>query len=125
MAAMRRAKVTEENRKPFFLYIDECHSFITSSFSAMLSEIRKYRVGLFLTHQYLDQLSDDVRGGILGNVGTIITFRLGTTDAKQMAEEFYPLISADDFINLAKFNIYIKLLIDGVTSRGFSATLIP
>ncbi|HEY8784807.1 MAG TPA: hypothetical protein VIM16_24490, partial [Mucilaginibacter sp.] len=103
-AAMRRAKLAEQDRQPFFVYIDECHSFITTSFATMLSEVRKYKVGLYLTHQYLDQLPEEVRSGVLGNVGTIITFRLGTADAKVMAEEFYPVFTVDDFINLAKFN---------------------
>jgi hypothetical protein len=120
-AAMRRAKLAQQERKPFFIYIDECHSFITNSFASMLSEVRKYKVGLFLTHQYLEQLPEDVRSGILGNVGTIICFRLGTVDAKIMAEEFYPVFKIDDFINLPRFHIYLKLLIDGTASRPFSA----
>jgi hypothetical protein len=120
-AAMRRAKLAEQDRKPFFVYIDECHTFITSSFATMLSEVRKYKVGLFLTHQYLEQLPEEVQSSVLGNVGTIICFRLGTQEAKIMAEEFYPIFSVDDFINLPRFNMYLKLLIDGVGSRGFSA----
>ncbi len=122
-AAMRRAKLVEQDRRPFTVFIDECHSFITNSFTTMLSEVRKYKVGLFLTHQYLDQLPEEVRSGVLGNVGTIICFRLGTQDAKIMAEEFYPVFTLDDFINLPKFNIYIKLLIDGIGGKGFSATI--
>jgi hypothetical protein len=122
-AAMRRAKLPEQSRKPFMVYIDECHSFITTSFASMLSEVRKYNVGLFLTHQYLEQLPEEVRNAILGNVGTIICFRLGTTDAKVMAEEFYPVFTIDDFINLPRLTIYIKLLIDGITSKPFSARI--
>jgi hypothetical protein len=122
-AAMRRAMIPEEDRKPFMVYIDECHSFITTSFATMLSEVRKYKIGLFLTHQYLEQLPEEVRSGILGNVGTIICFRLGTQDAKVMAEEFYPTFKIDDFISLPKFNVYLKLLIDGVGGNGFSAIL--
>jgi hypothetical protein len=122
--AMRRAKLAEQERKPFFVYIDECHSFITTSFATMLSEVRKYKVGLFLTHQYLEQLPDEVRSGVLGNVGTIICFRLGTQDAKVMAEEFYPVFSVDDFINLPRFNVYLKLLIDGMGGKAFSAEMI-
>jgi len=120
-AAMRRAKLHEQDRKPFMVFIDECHSFITTSFAAMLSEVRKYKIGLFLTHQYLDQLQEEVRSGILGNVGTIISFRLGIADAKIMADEFYPVFTVDDFINLPRFNIYLKLLIDGTSSKPFSA----
>ncbi|SHN26109.1 type IV secretory system conjugative DNA transfer family protein [Mucilaginibacter sp. OK098] len=122
-AAMRRAMIAEEERKPFMVFIDECHSFITTSFATMLSEVRKYNVGLFLTHQYLEQLPEEVRNGILGNVGSIICFRLGTTDAKVMAEEFYPTFKVDDFINLPRFSVYLKLLIDGTGSMAFSAVL--
>lgn len=120
-AAMRRANIVEERRKPFMVFIDECHSFITNSFSTMLSEIRKYKVGLFLTHQYLEQLPEDMRSGILGNVGTIICFRLSPADGKVMAEEFYPTFKIDDFINLSRYNIYLKLLIDGTSGKPFSA----
>lgn len=124
MAAMRRARVMEENRKPFMVFIDECHSFITTSFATMLSEVRKFNVSLFLTHQYIDQLQEDVRSAIFGNVGTIICFRLGAADAKVMADEFYPVFTVDDFINLSKHCIYLKLLIDGTASRPFSAETI-
>ena len=123
-AAMRRAGLPEHERKPFMVFIDECHSFITTSFAGMLSEIRKYKVGLFLTHQYLEQLPEDVRSAILGNVGTIICFRLGVTDAKAMTEEFYPVFKQDDFVNLPKFHIYLRLLIDGAGSKPFSAIII-
>jgi type IV secretory pathway TraG/TraD family ATPase VirD4 len=122
-AAMRRANITEEERLPFMVYIDECHSFITTSLASMLSEVRKYKVGLFLTHQYLEQLPEEVRSSILGNIGTIICFRLGTQDAKIMAEEFYPIFKVDYFINLPRFHMYLKLLIDGVGSKGFSGKL--
>lgn len=122
LAAMRRAQLEEHNRFPFFLYIDEAHSFLSNSFASMLSEVRKYKVGLFLTHQFLDQLSEDVRSAILGNVGTIICFRLGTADAEVMAKEFYPIFAIEDFINLPRYNIYLKLLIDGAASTPFSAT---
>lgn len=124
-AAMRRAHTPLEDRNPFYLYIDEAHSFLTSSFATMLSEVRKYRIGLFLTHQYLEQLSEEVRTAILGNVGTMICFRLGAADAKVMAEEFYPVFAIDDFINLPKHSIYLKLLIDGTTSVPFSAATVP
>ncbi len=123
MAAMRRAKLSEKNRKPFMVFIDECHSFITTSFAAMLSEIRKYKVGLYLTHQYLEQLPEELRNAVLGNIGTIITFRLGVRDAKVLEEEFYPTFRVDDFINLPKFCFYLKLLIDGTGSKPFSGLI--
>ncbi|WP_291122302.1 type IV secretory system conjugative DNA transfer family protein [Flavobacterium sp. UBA6046] len=125
LAAMRRASIVEHLRTPFYVYIDEAHSFLSTSFATMLSEVRKYGIGLFLTHQYLDQLPEEVRSAVLGNVGTIITFRLGTADAKVMAEEFYPVFTVDDFINLPKHCIYLKLLIDGSASKPFSAKTNP
>ncbi|WP_225870982.1 type IV secretory system conjugative DNA transfer family protein [Pedobacter frigiditerrae] len=119
--AMRRAEKPLNERMQFYLYIDEAHSFLSSSFATMLSEVRKYGVGLFLTHQHLEQLEDGVRSAVLGNVGTIICFRLGLKDAKVMEREFYPTFNHEDFINLPRYNIYIKLLIDGTSSKGFSA----
>ncbi|HEY8931416.1 MAG TPA: hypothetical protein VIM55_19590 [Mucilaginibacter sp.] len=121
---MRRAATLEEERKPFMVSIDECHSFITTSFASMLSEVRKYKVGLFLTHQYLEQLPEKTLSGILGNVGSIICFRLGAADAEAMANEFYPVFKMDDFIRLPKFEIYLKLLIDNISSKSFSATIL-
>lgn len=122
-AAMRRAKLTEQDRRPFMVYIDECHSFITTSFASLLSEVRKFKVGLFLTHQYLDQLPEEVQSAILGNVGTIICFRLGTADANVMEEEFCPVFKVNDFLNLPRFHVYLRLLIDGFISTPFSAQL--
>jgi len=119
--AMRRAALPVNQREPFYLFIDEAHSFISTTFATMLSQIRKFGVGLFLTHQYLDQLEPDTKSAILGNVGTIICFRLGLTDAKTMEREFYPVFTYDDFATLPKYYIYLKLLIDGTESKGFSA----
>ena len=118
--AMRRAVLPVAQRKPFYLYIDEAHSFISATFATMLSQVRKYGVGLFLTHQYLDQLETDTKSAILGNVGSIICFRLGLPDAKVMEREFYPVFTYDDFATLPKYHIYLKLLIDGTESKGFS-----
>lgn len=123
VTAMRRASLPPEQRTPFYFYLDEAHSFLSSSLSTMLSEIRKFGVGLFLTHQFMEQLAPDVRRAILGNVGTIICFRLGLDDAKVMEKEFHPVFTYDDFMNLPRFHIYIKLLIDGASSRGFSGIL--
>jgi hypothetical protein len=120
-AAMRRANIDENSRLPFMVFVDECHSFITNSFAGMLSEVRKYKVGLFLTHQYLEQLPEDVRKGILGNVGTTICFRLSSADGKIMEQEFYPVFNQEDFNNLPLFSIYCKLLIDGTSCNPFSA----
>lgn len=122
-AAMRRAAVSEDRRTPFMVFIDECHGFINTSFAGMLSEVRKYNVGLYLTHQYLEQLSDETRSGVLGNVGTTICFRLSANDSEVMEKEFYPICKREDFINLARFNFYLKLLIDGIAANPFSANV--
>jgi hypothetical protein len=87
----------------------------------MLSELREYRVSLVLAHHYLSQLDEDMRYAILGNVGTIISFRLGVTDAEILAKEFYPEFSVKDLINLPNYSIYLKLMIEGRVSKPFSA----
>jgi len=120
MAIMQRARLPIEERQPFFLYLDEAHNYM-SGFASLLSECRKYKLGLFLAHQYIDQLSDEVRSAIFGNIGTIISFRLGIADARILKDEMYPTFSVEDFINLKQFHFYIKLLIDGAASKAFSA----
>ncbi len=124
-ASLGRATRPISSRTPFYLYIDEVHSFITKSFADILSESRKYGLGLFLTHQFLDQLPEDIHTAIIGNVGTVIVFRVGTRDAKVLAEEFYPVFKQSDLIALPRYHIYLKLLIDGTTSKPFSAITQP
>lgn len=124
-SSLARHSRSINSRTPFYLYIDEVHSFITKSFADILSESRKYGLSLFLTHQYIDQLPEDIVRSILGNVGTLISFRVGNRDAKVLAEEFSPILSETDLINLPRYNIYIKLLIDGTTSKPFSAITMP
>ncbi len=120
-ASLGRATRPVHTRTPFYLYIDEVHSFITKSFADILSESRKYGLSLFLTHQFLDQLPEEIQQSILGNVGTMIAFRVGNSDAKVLAEEFFPVFSQTDLLNLPRYHIYLKLLIDGTTSKPFSA----
>jgi len=120
-AVLQRANMPEEQRNPFYCYVDECGSFLTTAFIGVLSEARKYGLSLFLAHQYLDQLPEHIRASIFGNVGTIISFQTGNSDAETLAKEFYPIFTASDFINLPKYSFYIKLMIDGVASKGFSA----
>jgi Type IV secretion-system coupling protein DNA-binding domain len=119
-ASLERATYPIDQRTPFYLYIDEMHSFITHSFVDILSESRKYGLSLFLTHQFLDQLPEDIRTAILGNVGTLIVFRVGTLDAELLEKEFYPVFTREDIINIPKYEIYLKLLIDGTQSQPFS-----
>ena len=121
-AAYSRQTVAESERRPFFLYVDEFHSLTTSAFSDMLSELRKYGLGLIATTQYSSQLDDGVREAIFGNVGTIMAFRVGATDASIIAKQFgteVPKVS--DLVSLPNYEMYIKLMIDGVQSRPFSA----
>lgn len=99
-------------------------SFTTLSLATILSEARKFRLSLVLAHQYLTQLDLKVRDAIFGNVGSIITFRLGLTDAELLAKEFYPDITASDLVNLPNYHIYLKLMIDGHISKPFSAETI-
>lgn len=123
LAALYLARQSETNRKPFYLYIDEAHSFISLSIADILAEARKYGLSLFLAHQYLDQLQEEIRSAIFGNVGTIICFRIGAEDAEFLEKEFEPVAEQNDLISLAKFEIYLKLMIDGVTSETFSSKI--
>lgn len=121
LAAMHRATQPENTRKPFYLYIDEMHSFVSLSFIDVLAEARKYGLSLFLTHQYIEQIDERIRGAIFGNVGTIISFRIGANDAEYLEKEFYPIFNKNDFINLPMYEMCLKLMIDGATSQPFSA----
>ena len=125
LAALSRSNVREHNRRPFYLYVDEVHNFLTQSFADVLSESRKYGLNLVLAHQYVSQLKEEMRGSIFGNVGTMISFRVGAEDAKYLAREFAPAFEETDFVNLPNYHIYLKLMIDGVTSQPFSAVTLP
>ena len=126
LAALSRADIAEDSRKPFFLFVDEFHNFLTLSFADILSEARKYGLNVTLAHQYIEQLEDKMRAAVFGNVGTIISFRVGAEDAKYLAREFYPVFNEADIINLPNHYIYLKLMIDGISSKPFSAvTLRP
>jgi hypothetical protein len=124
LAGLSRADIPEETRPDFYLYMDEFQNFATLSLANMLSELRKYRVDMILSHQYLTQLDLQVRDAILGNVGTVISFRLGLADAEIIAKEFYPIFAAKDLINLSNYHVYVRLMIDGVVSQPFSAETI-
>ena len=125
LAAMRRVTIPEEQRKDFYLYVDEFQNFATESFVNILSEARKYRLCLIIGHQYIAQMEEKVRDAVFGNVGTIVSFRVGAEDAEYLEKEFTPEFSAEDLVNLAKYNIYIKLMIDGIAGRPFSAQTLP
>jgi hypothetical protein len=120
LAGLSRANIPEENRKDFYLYMDEFQTFTTLSLANMLAELRKYRLNLILAHQFLNQLQPELRSAILGNVGTIISFRVGAEDAQILEAEFQPEFRLTDLVNLPNHKIYLKLMVDGVVSRGFS-----
>jgi len=125
LAAMTRVDMPEEEREDFFLYVDEFQNFATESFVNVLSEARKYRLALILAHQYIAQMEETVRDAVFGNVGTLISFRVGAEDAEYLEKEFIPEFMAGDIVNLAKYNIYLKLMIDGLAGRPFSAQTLP
>ena len=125
LAAMGRADIPEEERKDFYLYVDEFQNFATESFAGILSEARKYRLNLIVAHQYIGQLEEEVRDAIFGNVGTLISFRVGAADAEWLEKEYEPVFMMNDLVNLAKYDIYLKLMINGVTGDAFSASTLP
>lgn len=125
MSAMERVDIPETERQDFYMYVDEFQNFAVESFASILSEARKYRLNLIMAHQYIEQLTEEVRDAVFGNVGTIISFRVGGPDAAFMEEEFMPRFTPNDMINLPKYHIYLKLMIDGVTSQPFSAVTLP
>jgi len=133
LAAMSRVDIPEEQRRDFFLYVDEFQNFATEAFVSILSEARKYRLSLVLAHQYISQLeemtpvgkSTRVRDAVFGNVGTIIVFRVGAEDAEFLEKEFAPEFTSQDLINLEKYHICIKLMINGIAGAPFSAVTLP
>lgn len=125
LAAMQRARIPTEERKDFYLYVDEFQNFATDSFAVILSEARKYKLNLTMTNQYINQMLEPVARAIFGNVGTIISFRVGAQDASALVKEFEPVFLANDLINLNNYNVYVKMAIDGVTRPAFSAITLP
>lgn len=129
LAAMERVRIPENERKDFYLYVDEFQNFATESFANILSEARKYRLNLTVAHQYIAQIANSegskVSDAVFGNVGTMIIFRVGAEDAEFLEKEFEPEFTAQDLVGLPNFNVYLKLMIDGVTSRPFSAAILP
>lgn len=132
MAAMSRADIPEEQRKDFFLYVDEFQNFATDSFCSILSEARKYRLNLIMAHQYINQLvttkfgvtTTQIRDAVFGNVGTLSSFRVGADDAEYLAKEYAPLLTEQDVIGISNYKMYTKLNIDNATSRPFTINTI-
>lgn len=125
LAAMARASETEEKRRDFFLFIDEFQNFTTDAFASVLSEARKYRLDLTLSHQYIDQLSPTARQAVFGNVGTLIAFRIGYSDAEVMEKEFGKAVTASVLADLERYEAVVKLLEDGTNKEPFRASMLP
>ncbi len=129
LAAMERVRIPENERRDFYLYVDEFQNFATESFANILSEARKYRLNLIIAHQYIAQISNSegskVSDAVFGNVGTMVIFRVGAEDAQFLEKEFEPEFTAQDLVSLPNYNVYLKLMVDGVTSRPFSAITLP
>jgi hypothetical protein len=129
VAAMGRSTMPESERKDFFLYIDEFQNVVTDSIATILSEARKYRFGLVIAHQYIGQLvqgqDTKVKDAVLGNVGTIMSFRVGVDDSEMLAKEYAPVFNEYDVINVPMFTVYIKLLIDNTAARPFNMRVYP
>ncbi len=125
IAAMSRVDIPEDERKDFYLYVDEFQNFSTESFADILSEARKYRLNLILAHQYMAQLDESVKNAVLGNVGTMVAFALGPSDAKELSVEYEPYVHISDLVNVPKFHIYIKPSVNGMTTKPFYAKTLP
>ncbi len=128
LAAMSRADVSTSQLKKlpnFYLYVDEFQSFANESFADILSEARKYKLNLTIAHQYVEQMSEEVQAAVFGNVGTMIVFRVGALDSELLEKEFFPTFTKEDVVNLGRYQMYLKLMIDGVASSPFSATGLP
>jgi type IV secretory pathway TraG/TraD family ATPase VirD4 len=122
LAAMNRVYVPEEQRRDFYLYIDEFQNFATTSFVKILSEARKYRLNLTLANQYMAQIPDEVKASIFGNAGSMLSFILGAQDAEWMVKEFGSRYSQEDLVSLGRYQIISKLMIDGQVSPPFPGT---
>jgi type IV secretory pathway TraG/TraD family ATPase VirD4 len=128
MAAMSRADIPEKDRRDFFLYVDEFQNFATDAFADILSESRKYHLALIMAHQYIAQLNEThnyekqskVKDAVFGNVGTMITFKVGAEDGEYFAKEYAPLLSDQDILGISNYKAYMKLNINNASSRPFS-----
>ncbi|OHA58404.1 MAG: hypothetical protein A2571_01330 [Candidatus Vogelbacteria bacterium RIFOXYD1_FULL_44_32] len=128
LAAMSRASATDADLKklpPFYLYVDEFQSFANESFADILSEARKYKLSLTIAHQYIEQMPEEVRDAVFGNVGTTVTFRVGPLDAEVFEKIFFPTFTKEDMVGLGFAQIYLSLSIDGIGSKPFSAVTLP
>lgn len=125
LAAYSRANVAEYDRLIHYLYVDEFQSMTTLAVADMISELRKYRLALVLAHQHMEQLEDEVQAAVIGNAGTLISFRVGAQDAQLIAREFMEVVTVEDLVGLANYTLYLRLMIDGEPARVFRASTFP
>lgn len=123
MAAMSRQDVPEEERRDFYLYVDEFQNFATPDFAQILSEARKYRLNLTVANQFIGQVEEEVKNAVFGNVGTLVTFRVGVTDANYLAHEYTPTFGEDDLLNIERYHAYVKTIVDNEPVPPFSMDL--
>jgi len=123
MAAMSRADMPEDQRRDFYLYVDEFQNFATPDFAQILSEARKYHLNLIVANQFIGQIEEEVKNAIFGNVGTIITYRVGVTDANYLQHEFTPVFAEDDLLNIEKYHVYVKTTVRNEPVPPFSMVL--
>jgi len=125
LAAMNRSFQKEEDRRDFFLYVDEFQNFATTSFIKILSEARKYRLALTLANQYIEQIDEEVRMAIFGNIGTLISFVVGARDSEFLSKEFSEMYTQNDLVTLGKYEVVMKISIDEMTTLPFPAKTLP
>ena len=123
--AMSRANLPENERKDFYLYVDEFQNFATESFATILSEARKYKLNLTMANQYIAQMPEEVRDAVFGNVGTLLTFQVGFDDAEYISQQFGEEIMPPDLVSLSKYTAYMRLLVDGMPTKTFSLATLP
>lgn len=125
IAALSRTDVPQDQRRDFYLYLDEFQNFTTDTVGTILSEARKYRLNLNLTHQFIGQLTDPIRDAVFGNVGTVISYRIGVEDTELMAKQFAPVFDEYDVLNVEKYNAFVRLLVNNEPQRPFSLSVPP
>jgi hypothetical protein len=123
IAAMSRSDIPESQRKDFFLYVDEFQNFATPDFAQILSEARKFRLSLTVANQFIGQIDEEVKNAIFGNVGTLMCYRVGVSDANYLAREFTPVFGEDDLLNIEKYHVYIKTIVNNETVAPFSMSI--
>jgi len=120
MAAMSRANVPMESRRDFYFYVDEFQNFATPDFAVILSEARKYRLGLCVANQFIGQVEEEVKNAVFGNVGTIVSYRVGVSDASYLAHEFAPVFGEDDLLNVERYHAFVKTIVNNEPVPPFS-----